>query len=66
MFNDPAVMASVFRVLVHLSLASAALSQILLIAAVVWKFSPRRTETIMRSAAAVCDSCYTSAQRLSD
>jgi hypothetical protein len=54
MFNDPAVMASIFRVLVHLSLASAALSQILLIAAVVWKFSPRRTETIMRSAAAVC------------
>jgi hypothetical protein len=54
MFNDPAMMASIFRVLVHLSLASAALSQILLIAAVVWKFSPRRTETIMRSAAAVC------------
>ena len=54
MLQDPAVMAAVFRVLVHIALASAAISQLLLIATVVWRFSPRRTETIMRSAAAVC------------
>jgi hypothetical protein len=54
MFKDPAAMAAVFHVLVHLALAAAAIAQLLLIAAVIWVFSPRRQEIIMRSAAAVC------------
>lgn len=54
MLTDPAVMVAVFRVLVHLALAAAAISQIVLIGAVIWKFSPRMAEIIMRSAAAVC------------
>ena len=47
-------MSAIFHVLVHLALAAAAISQILLTVAVIWKFSPRKQEIIMRSAAAVC------------
>jgi hypothetical protein len=53
MLNDPVLMSSIFHALVHAALTTAALAQILLIWAVIWEFSPRRSEIIMRSAGAV-------------
>jgi hypothetical protein len=53
MFKDPATMVAIFQALIHVVLVAAVFGKLVLIYAVVAKFSPSWQERIMRSIAAV-------------